>query len=218
MELGYIYKITNKMNGLAYIGKTSNFKRRIREHERATEDTAIHNAIIKYGPENFTYEILERFPQEHLAEREMTWIAVFNTWKGDGYNCTPGGNDFIYGKGNISHDPEVKKKREESWTQERRDALSERWKGDKNPNYLPEVKKKQKEAWTQDRRDAYAERWKGDKNPNYLPGAMDRMLGDKNPMKDPEIVEKNIKSRKQRKEKELKQAGQVDMFNYDSPP
>lgn len=95
MELGYIYKITNKKNGKAYIGQSINYRKRITMHKMGNRGCVIHKAITKYGKQNFTYEILERIPQEHLDEREITWIAAFNTFYGEGYNCTPGGQGEI---------------------------------------------------------------------------------------------------------------------------
>lgn len=60
--MGFIYKITNTVNGKSYIGKTIHEpeKGRIRQHlnEESPECRALHNAIKKYGREAFTYKIL----------------------------------------------------------------------------------------------------------------------------------------------------------------
>ena len=48
-------------------------------------------AIQKYGIDAFTYEILEECTLEQLDEREIYWIAFYNTYKGFGYNCNEGG-------------------------------------------------------------------------------------------------------------------------------
>lgn len=93
--MGVIYKITNLINGNAYIGQTSRpLKERWKEHRtgnyfRQTIDTAIK----KYGQENFTIQTLEECPDEKLNEREQYWIAYYNTYK-NGYNNTKGGQIY----------------------------------------------------------------------------------------------------------------------------
>lgn len=90
--LGVIYKITNNIDGKAYIGQTINLKERKRNHRNAKDDYSIHKAIRKYGFENFSWEILEECPKERLNEREIYWIAYYNTYN-DGYNETKGGDN-----------------------------------------------------------------------------------------------------------------------------
>ena len=53
---------------------------------------AIYTAIKKHGWDSFGVEILERCPRSDLPQREMVYIAMFDTFKGFGYNSTPGGN------------------------------------------------------------------------------------------------------------------------------
>lgn len=90
----YIYKITNKLNGKAYVGQ-----HKVRPGERFLrymgKGIAIRAAIGKYGRENFTKEILEEIDDdekhEFTSERERHWIAVLNTMQPNGYNLSPGG-------------------------------------------------------------------------------------------------------------------------------
>lgn len=91
-----IYKITNLINGKMYIGKSNNIERRKREHKNMEGKSVIHDAIRKYGNENFSFEVVEECPLEKLNEREIYWIKYFNTFLGEGYNCTPGGDGFIH--------------------------------------------------------------------------------------------------------------------------
>lgn len=90
--MGVIYKITNLINGEAYIGQTINFERRKKEHLKAKDNFAIHNAIRKYGIDNFSWEILEECSENLLNEREKYWISYYNTYK-EGYNSTRGGEN-----------------------------------------------------------------------------------------------------------------------------
>ena len=87
-----IYKITNTINGKAYIGQTSRtVKQRFNEHAWC-RSSFIGRAIHKYGRENFTIEILEKC--ETLAqanEREKYYVKFFNCKSPNGYNLTDGG-------------------------------------------------------------------------------------------------------------------------------
>ena len=88
-----IYKITNNINGKAYIGQTTQPLKKRLNHHRRSQELLIGKAINKYGWENFTVTILEecKTPKE-LDEREQYWIAFFNTIIPNGYNKTAGGN------------------------------------------------------------------------------------------------------------------------------
>lgn len=56
--------------------------------------TYFHNALNKYGFENFEFKIIdEAFAQEDLDEKERFWIKFFgSTDKSKGYNLDSGGN------------------------------------------------------------------------------------------------------------------------------
>ena len=94
----YIYKITNKINQKAYIGKTlGTIQKRWQEHlsdykRPRCEKRPLYDAMNKYGIENFFIEEIEEVknPNE-LNEREIFWIEYFGTFK-DGYNATSGGD------------------------------------------------------------------------------------------------------------------------------
>lgn len=95
-----IYKVTNKVNGKVYIGQTTNtLEYRKGQHERSAKCTYrpsvyFHNALMKYGAENFTWEVIDTAnSQEELDEKEMKWISIYNsTDKNKGYNLKLGGN------------------------------------------------------------------------------------------------------------------------------
>lgn len=89
---GYIYKITNKVNGMSYIGQTRyTVEFRWRQHQHKKNGCYFHNALHKYGVENFTVETLEECEVSKLNEREIFYIAKYNTFD-KGYNLTIGGD------------------------------------------------------------------------------------------------------------------------------
>jgi len=89
---GKIYKITNKVNNMSYIGQTRyTLEFRWKQHQHKKDNTYFHNAIHKYGVENFTIELLEECEVKDLDCREIFYIAKFNTFE-NGYNLTIGGD------------------------------------------------------------------------------------------------------------------------------
>ena len=97
---GFIYKITNKINGKSYIGQTiQNVKERFYQHcatkcSQAVLNMAIHRAINKYGKSNFTIEVIEEVESTNLNDRERYWIRYYDSYN-NGYNSTKGGQDGI---------------------------------------------------------------------------------------------------------------------------
>lgn len=94
----YVYKITNKVNGMLYIGMTTcSLAKRWREHKCAAKaglDTPLYNAIRKYGLETFEIILVyEGKTREEIQEKEKALIAQYNTYvrSGCGYNLTLGG-------------------------------------------------------------------------------------------------------------------------------
>ena len=91
--MAYIYKITNKINGKIYVGKTLKTpQQRWSEHVRdsykdSCKDRPLYRAFKKYGLENFTLDIIEQCPVDKVNERERFWIESLQTFK-YGYNAT----------------------------------------------------------------------------------------------------------------------------------
>lgn len=94
-----IYKYQNKINGKIYIGQSVDIEARYRGHKSASfnpkdkdYNMVIHQAIRKYGLENFDFQIIEKCPQGLLNEREVYWIKYYNSYH-KGYNATEGGDE-----------------------------------------------------------------------------------------------------------------------------
>ena len=94
-RMGAIYCIASP-SGKRYIGQTKySMEKRFGCHK--SEDTAtkgckaLGRAAMKYGWDKMTLTLIEKCPLEKLNEREIYWIAHYNTFLGDGYNLTAGG-------------------------------------------------------------------------------------------------------------------------------
>ncbi len=115
MKYGTIYKITNMLNGKAYVGVTTKtIQERFDAHlNRAVKErSAIQKALKKYGKENFEIiEIDTAISEQELFEKEKFWIAHFNTFSKNGYNLTEGGGGIV------------------NMSQEMRDRISKKKKG-----------------------------------------------------------------------------------------
>ena len=98
---GYIYTITNIIDGKKYIGQTTiGFKKRYGNNlYKNTSNIHLKNAISKYGIENF--EIIEEFDSadsiDKLNELEKYWISYFGGINSEKlYNFSNGGSNCIY--------------------------------------------------------------------------------------------------------------------------
>ena len=85
-----IYKITNKLNGKVYIGQSINIEKRWRQHIN-DPGYNIHNAIKKYGKENFSFEVLLECSVDMLDVWETDMINLYDCVAPKGYNIVPNG-------------------------------------------------------------------------------------------------------------------------------
>jgi group I intron endonuclease len=86
-DISGIYKITYLKTGEAYIGKTTNIKKRWGEHCKSSLDigtiahSSFHTRLKRDGLWNYTFEILEEVPKDKLTEREKFYISLYGTDK-----------------------------------------------------------------------------------------------------------------------------------------
>ena len=91
-RFGCIYRLTNLVTKKTYIGKSVNFKRRMKEHKQSKSKAYLSRSINKHGWGNFKKEILiDDVPEEDLSNLEISYIEVENTMAPHGYNLTLGG-------------------------------------------------------------------------------------------------------------------------------
>lgn len=109
-EKGKIYKITNKENGLIYIGCTINsLNQRFNEHLyrcfKTDYKSKLYNSIKKYGQENFTIELIEECDLSVIYETEKKYVEQYDSYK-NGLNSTLGGEGCL----GYIHSPEIRQK------------------------------------------------------------------------------------------------------------
>lgn len=92
-NVAHLYKITNTVNDMVYIGVTKNPQHRMISHACFTTPTKsiIKNAIKKYGRDKFTLQVLLTSTQEYCYDMERKAIEAYNTLKPNGYNICTGG-------------------------------------------------------------------------------------------------------------------------------
>jgi len=94
-----IYIITNTINNKQYVGWTvKTIEKRFKNHiyiAKCGSKTYLHNALLRYGPENFNIKLLEQVTNIRLAKkREKFYIQKYKTYE-IGYNLTLGGDGTI---------------------------------------------------------------------------------------------------------------------------
>ena len=104
MRTGYIYKVTNTVNGKIYIGQTiRSVRKRWADHTCNSMSGNYHfqNAIKKHGKSSFDIITIETvFENDEISlkckldELEKYYIKLFDTFK-NGYNQTFGGGGTI---------------------------------------------------------------------------------------------------------------------------
>ena len=119
-----IYFIINLYNGKYYVGSTTNFKRRWKDHRYYLGNNNHHCILLqrawnKYGSEAFQFTIVEIVDDTFkLLEIEQLWINASNCCNTNiGYNLNPTAGSQLGFKWKQGHTDEWKK------------ALSERSKG-----------------------------------------------------------------------------------------
>ena len=106
-----IYKITNKKNGMVYIGSSIEVERRWRQHKEASINENDHHynyplmvAFREFGIANFTFEIVDTLPDyQAMIQAEHDWIIKENCVIPNGYNQTDNTNSPMF-------DPNIAKK------------------------------------------------------------------------------------------------------------
>ena len=98
-----IYKYQNKINGHIYIGQSIDITQRQYNHKSSAfnekscdYNSQFHQAIRKYGLQNFDFEIIaeltpEEYTRETLNQLEIFFIKYYDSFH-NGYNASEGGD------------------------------------------------------------------------------------------------------------------------------
>ena len=115
----FVYKTTNNINGKFYVGKHST---RNLDDGYMGGGNYLHNSFKKHGLCNFSREYISFHDTEEEAyAAEAAIVTPEFVARKDTYNLWPGGQGFPTGE----HNPNYKRQ----WTDEERQALSEKKKG-----------------------------------------------------------------------------------------
>lgn len=80
-----IYKITNLINGMTYVGQSNNIAERWKQHIKRgvgadpPTQNKLYPAMLEFGAENFTFEIIEECSVTQLNEREKYYQQIFGS-------------------------------------------------------------------------------------------------------------------------------------------
>lgn len=130
MYKGYIYKITNLVNGMVYIGATKYIKTRFRQHvnnAKKNNKGKLYDAIREFGEENFKFEELLCIERENLEllKESLSELEILNI---NFHNSLNKGYNMIIGKlGSLNID----KSTLSTHSEETRKRMSENLKGSK---------------------------------------------------------------------------------------
>ena len=78
-----IYKITNLKNNMCYVGQAVNVADRWKQHIKrglgaeAPTRNKLYPAMVEFGVENFSFELIEECDRSLLDEREDYWQDYF---------------------------------------------------------------------------------------------------------------------------------------------
>lgn len=92
-----IYKITNQLNDVCYIGQSVDISSRFKDHAKCglgidtPQGNKLYKAMLKDGLQNFSFEILEECSRDKLDEKEKYYIDLYDAYN-TGYNNTSGNN------------------------------------------------------------------------------------------------------------------------------
>ncbi len=179
-----IYQAKNKINGKVYVGQTiGNLDRRKSDHLSSVKsiryDSYFHNAIRKYGKDNFVWEIIEECNTiEELNEREKYWIEILDSISPNGYNLMSGGRNSMHHEKTKVEMSEIRKGKYcgkkhprygKKHTKETLKKMSESKQGENHPmfgkNHTRKSLKKMREAAQGENHPMYGKT--GKDNPNY---------------------------------------------------
>jgi group I intron endonuclease len=104
-EVCSVYSITNKLDGMRYIGVAKNTEARFKEHSRPREKyvSYINRAINAHGRENFEFQVLLVSDRTYCLDMEAKLVNAYDCLVPNGYNLCAGGRGRIQFHKGINH-------------------------------------------------------------------------------------------------------------------
>lgn len=138
--IGYIYKVTSKLNGKIYIGKHN---KTYFDTDYYGSGTYIRRSVNKHGKENFDLEMIDTYEtQDECHDKERYYIKLYNSNDNSiGYNISSGGEWGDISKGLSPEDRakwiERMSKSRKGLRQSKEERLkrSKMYSGEGNPQY-----------------------------------------------------------------------------------
>jgi group I intron endonuclease len=132
-----IYQITHTESGKKYIGSAKNIRVHWLGHKsdlrlNVHHSPSLQNAYNKYGPDAFTFEILEECNEDDLISREQMYLDIAVIWGFD-YNMSPLVERPMLGRKHQQVSIEKMRERANNQSEETKRLNSEAHMGSKNP-------------------------------------------------------------------------------------
>jgi group I intron endonuclease len=137
-----IYKIINIVNNKFYIGSSKELSKRWTQHKSKLKYNKHGNIILqrswnKYGKECFIFEIIEECDVAFLLEREQFFLDTLKPYYNIGLKSSGGDNLTNHPNRDeiIQKMSDGVRERYLNWSDDERKTYSEKYNGDKNPNF-----------------------------------------------------------------------------------
>lgn len=150
--MGYIYLITNKINGKQYVGQTvqHDINSRWKQHKCVSSKTLgkyLFDAYKKHGIDNFKFQIVCICFDSDIDHLEKHYISKFNTLAPNGYNLTLGGKHrYLSKEAKEKIGKKSASRRYPPLSEEAKQKIRERMTGPKNPNFGKKMSDTQRKA------------------------------------------------------------------------
>ncbi len=140
--MGFIYLITNNLNGKKYVGQTiaQDINKRWKSYYNLRKKQigiCFYNALNKHKPENFKFEIICICFDDDCNKYEEDYIQKFDTLSPNGYNLRLGG------KNGKQHPESIEKRRIANTGKKRQEEHILR--GERNHNFGVKMSEEQKQ-------------------------------------------------------------------------
>lgn len=170
-QFSCIYLWTNLQNGKHYVGQTQHFYDRMTQYANGGANKYLHNAIEKYGLDEFDISIIEKVPIDTLDEREQYWIDYYESYKSDkGYNIC----QYASTTRGYKHTEESRKKMSENISKFYQENPDKKLTGEANGMFG----KEHTEEWRKEHSDWLKNKWANDED--YRKFWHEKMSGENN--------------------------------------